>query len=183
MTYIQKIERDGVRDRIFGLILGAFVGDSAGASLDVESYLPNELQIVHALKLAGGGRSSIGPGQVGASSEMAINIVNAIVETNKYTDAHSENVLDMDKVVQNYNQWLQEDPFDYDSGVKFALNNATTHTKAKENSLKMNKNSLTNAALARVMPLAAWTSTLETGAEVKQAVVSDVELSHAHPVV
>jgi len=43
MTYIQKIERDGVRDRIFGLLLGAFVGDSAGASLDVESYLPNEL--------------------------------------------------------------------------------------------------------------------------------------------
>jgi len=183
LTYIQKIERDGVRDRIFGLILGAFVGDCAGASLDVDSYLPNDLQIVHALKLAGGGRSSIGPGQVGCSSEMAINIINAIVETNKFTDAHSENVLDMDKVAQNYNQWLLGDPFEYDTGVKFALKSATTHAEAKENSLKMNKNSLTNAALARIMPLAAWASTLETGAEVKQAVISDVELSHANTVV
>ena len=47
----------------------------------------------------------------------------------------------------------------------------------------MNSNSLTNGALARIMPLAVWTSSLETSEEVKQAVVSEVELSHAHPVV
>lgn len=33
------------------------------------------------------------------------------------------------------------------------------------------------------MPLAVWASTLETSNEVKQAIISDVELSHANPVV
>ena len=42
---------------------------------------------------------------------------------------------------------------------------------------------MTNAALARIIPLAAWTSTVETSEEVKQAVVSDVELTHGNPVV
>lgn len=183
VNFIQKIERDGVRDRIFGLVLGAFVGDSAGASLDVESYAPNEVQVVHALKLAGGGRSSVGAGQVGPSSEMAISIINALVETNKNTDAHSENVLDIDMVAQKYNQWLKEEPFDYDTAVNFSLKSATTAAQAKKVALKVNKSAMTNAALARIMPLAAWTSTLETSEEVKQAVVSDVELSHANPVV
>lgn len=47
----------------------------------------------------------------------------------------------------------------------------------------MNSNSLTNGALSRITPLAVWTSTLETSEEVKQAIVCDTELSHAHPVV
>ena len=47
----------------------------------------------------------------------------------------------------------------------------------------MNSSTLTNGALIRIMPLAVWTSTLETSEEVKKAVISDVELTHAHPVV
>ena len=98
VSFIQKIERDGSRDKIFGLIIGALVGDACGSSLDVDSYMPNEIQVVHSLKLGGGGRSSIGPGQVGHLSEMSINLMNAIVETNINTGAHAENVLDIDLI-------------------------------------------------------------------------------------
>ena len=40
MRVIEDIEKESLRDRVFGLMIGSFIGDSCGASLDVESYLP-----------------------------------------------------------------------------------------------------------------------------------------------
>lgn len=47
----------------------------------------------------------------------------------------------------------------------------------------MNALTMTNGAIARIMPLAVWTSTLKSCKEVKLAVISDVELSHSNTVV
>ena len=40
MRFIEDIEKESFKDRVFGLMIGSFIGDSCGASLDVESYLP-----------------------------------------------------------------------------------------------------------------------------------------------
>ena len=62
LSIIQSIPIDSHRDRVFGLILGSFIGDSCGSSIDAESIMPNEEQVAHCLKLGGGGKAHIGPG-------------------------------------------------------------------------------------------------------------------------
>ena len=70
VRFIEGIEQDSLRDRIFGLILGAFVGDSCGSCVEAERYMPNEMQLAQCLRLGGGGHSSIGSGQAGFATEM-----------------------------------------------------------------------------------------------------------------
>lgn len=110
-------------------------------------------------------------------------LMRALVESNEQNGQGTENVLDIDLVTQKYNQWIAKDPFEYDTACNLSLKSATKGFEAKKKAQDMNKSTITNAALARIMPLAAWTSTLETSEEVKLAVASDTELSHANPVV
>lgn len=110
-------------------------------------------------------------------------LMSAIIEANKYSAQDQENILDIDMIAREYSNWLQFDPFDYDTACILSLKNASTAIQASEKAKKMNSSTLTNGALARIMPLAVWTSSLETSEEVKQAIISDVELSHANPIV
>lgn len=66
-----------------------------------------------------------------------------------------------------YRLWLQFEPFEYDIACNFSLKNVESAHEAVEKAKKMNSSSLTNGALVRIMPLAVWTSTLETSEEVK----------------
>lgn len=183
MNFIQKIEKDSLRDRVHGFLLGSFIGDSCGASVDAERYMPGEGQMVHCLKLGGGGRSHIGAGQVGHASEMQLTLLKVLVDTNKSIPPNQEYILDIDTAAREYSAWLQLDPFEYDTACNLALKNVTSAEQASTKAKKMNNSTMTSGALSRILPLAVWTSTLETSEEVKMAVVSDVELSHANPVV
>lgn len=42
MNYIQQINKDSLRDRVFGLLIGSFIGDSCGSCIDTVRYMPNE---------------------------------------------------------------------------------------------------------------------------------------------
>ena len=92
-------------------------------------------------------------------------------------------VLNTDTLVQKYRQWFDTDPFEFDTSVNLALKSANNANEASEKAKKMNSSSMTNSALGRILPLAIMTSKLETSEEVKKAVIKDVELTHANPVV
>ena len=63
--------------RIFGSILGAFVGDAAGAVLEFMSVVTEE-DAMYALSFPGGGVWKVGPGQITDDSEMAMCLLHGI---------------------------------------------------------------------------------------------------------
>ena len=63
--------------RMFGCVIGAFVGDAAGARLEFEEDIaPGD--VAEALKFNGGGVFNVGPGQVTDDSELAMCLIHGI---------------------------------------------------------------------------------------------------------
>lgn len=62
---------------MFGCVIGAFVGDAAGARLEFEENLTRE-DVTEALKFNGGGVFNVGPGQVTDDSELAMCLIHGI---------------------------------------------------------------------------------------------------------
>ena len=56
--------------------------------------------------------------------------MNSIVTTNLNTGAHDENILDIDAVAYGYINWMQEDPFEYDTACNLSLRSAKTAADA-----------------------------------------------------
>ena len=63
--------------RIFGSVIGAFVGDAAGAYLEFQDFV-NQKGVDEALQFPGGGQIGVGPGQITDDSEMAMCLLHAI---------------------------------------------------------------------------------------------------------
>lgn len=62
---------------MFGCVIGAFVGDAAGARLEFEENLTRE-DVTEALKFNGGGVFNVDPGQVTDDSELAMCLIHGI---------------------------------------------------------------------------------------------------------
>ena len=62
---------------MYGSIIGAFVGDAAGAYLEFAHYVDKE-GVEKALKFPGGGAFAVGPGQITDDSEMAMCLLHGI---------------------------------------------------------------------------------------------------------
>ena len=58
----EKDEGDVRRKRAFGSVMGAFVGDAAGAVLEFYNQRITEQDVEWALKMNGGGENEMGPG-------------------------------------------------------------------------------------------------------------------------
>ena len=63
---------------MFGCVIGAFVGDAAGAVLEFMDHRVKPEDVVEALKFPGGGVWRVGPGQITDDSEMAMCILHGI---------------------------------------------------------------------------------------------------------
>ncbi len=64
-----------------GCVLGAFIGDAAGAILEFMDYRKITDELVRkAMKLCGGGALKVGPGQITDDSEMAMCLLGAAYE-------------------------------------------------------------------------------------------------------
>ena len=71
LNILAAIKPESFKDRAFGCILGAFIGDSCGSFLEFEVNPISEEQINECMKMNGGGPFSLGPGQVTDDSELA----------------------------------------------------------------------------------------------------------------
>jgi len=64
-----------------GCVLGAFVGDAAGATLEfLDHYSIKKDSVEKAMRLEGGGLLRVGPGQITDDSEMALCLLTAAHE-------------------------------------------------------------------------------------------------------
>jgi ADP-ribosyl-[dinitrogen reductase] hydrolase len=88
-----------------GCVLGAFVGDAAGAYLEFAGISNiNERSVEKALSLVGGGRIQVGPGQITDDSEMAMCLLHAAYDDTQH--------LNLDLIQKNFGLWLKSPPFD-----------------------------------------------------------------------
>ena len=63
---------------MFGTVIGAFVGDAAGAKLEFFGRKITKDDVEDALKFEGGGVWNVGPGQITDDSEMAMCLLHGI---------------------------------------------------------------------------------------------------------
>ena len=76
-----------------GSILGALVGDAAGATLEFLPQLPTRSQVKQAMAMIGGGTWRTAPGQITDDGEMALCLMHALA---------GEDSFSIERVAQSY---------------------------------------------------------------------------------
>ena len=169
-------------------ILGACIGDAAGATLEFYGKDISENIALSAMKMPGGGKLGVGPGQITDDGELTLSLWSAIHTRNP---SHG---FPFDSVIKSYAVWYESCPFDMGRtcGLAFELANDLCSNKSnnditikdiniiKRNVWNANKLSEANGALMRATAIATWIAkhtdiAAEVGAEFA---MDDAELSH-----
>lgn len=160
---------DGAR----ACLIGAFVGDAAGGTLEFLGRRPSNGEVDGALAMSGGGVFGLAPGQVTDDGELALASARALCGAPRYP---------LERVANHYQSWLQSRPFDVGNTIGSALSittgfGDTTSSAMQQQAASMNKTSLSNGALMRCASLGIWASTVSADAAV-QAARLDASLTH-----
>lgn len=143
-----------INKHIAGCMMGLFVGDAAGATLEFMRG-PFEKDIVkYAMSMPGGGRMNVGKGQVTDDSELAIHLWRALYQHDP-KDGFPQN-----DVAKEYIMWHRSDPFDMGMTCSRAFGYASKADDCCSNALKYNSLSEANGSLMRIAPLAIWAKDL-----------------------
>jgi len=160
-----------------GSILGALVGDAAGATLEFLPQTPTRSQVKQAMAMVGGGALRTAPGQITDDGEMAICLMHALA---------GEDSFSIERVAINYLMWYQSIPFDIgrttSSGLSGGLKqpDGMIHRGMWAAAEQYNRGSKANGGLMRIAPLGVWGWRLSEEDLVK-AVCQDNRLTHPNP--
>ncbi|WP_374639467.1 ADP-ribosylglycohydrolase family protein [Hydrogenophaga sp.] len=164
-------------DRAQGCLLGALIGDAAGATLEFLGRRPTEEDLDRALAMSGGGVFRLAPGQITDDGELTLALAHALID--------GEGDYDLDKVAARYKAWFDSGPFDIGGTTHsalsvrvqdgFSLSEAMTQ-RAQAHSM----GSKANGALMRASPLGIWAArqTVDKAVRVARA---DACLTHPNP--
>ena len=159
-----------------GGLLGAFVGDASGATLEFFGRTPSHEDVERALSMVGGGCWRVAPGQITDDGELALCLARSLA---------GAQAVDRDKVAEAYVGWFNSGPFD----IGNATHNAFGHHRARERvtahlveeaARRSNMASKANGALMRSIGLGIWSWRLSPE-EAANAARSDARLSHPNP--
>ncbi len=156
-----------------GCLVGAFVGDSAGARLEFLGHRPDDAELDDALAMKGGGVFRVAPGQVTDDGELTLALARALV---------GEQTYPKEKVATNYRAWVASRPFDIGNATSNALSgkvgvDVSVADAVSASAAKHNLASKANGALMRVSSLGIW-SVRGTEAEAIAAARADASLTH-----
>ena len=160
-----------------GSILGALVGDAAGATLEFISGTPTRSQVKQALAMVGGGTWRTAPGQITDDGEMALSLMHALV---------GEDAFSIERVAQSYLQWYQSLPFDIGRTTSTGLSGGLRQPKGLihrgmwKAAEQHNMGSKANGGLMRIAPLGVWGWRLSEE-ELVHVVCQDNLLTHPNP--
>lgn len=164
-------------DRAQGCLLGALIGDAAGATLEFLGRMPTEEDLDRALAMSGGGVFRLAPGQITDDGELTLALAHALIDGN--------GAYDLDKVAARYKAWFDSGPFDIGGTTHsalsvrvqggFSLGEAMTR-RAQAHSMA----SKANGALMRATPLGIWAAR-QTVDEAVRAARADACLTHPNP--
>ncbi len=156
---------------ILGCLIGGWVGDAAGATLEFYHKEITEEKALKAMKMNGGGVFNVGPGQITDDSELELSLLNELLNTPK-----SEN-YPLERIAQSYIEWGKSNPFDKGRTCSNAFCTSQNHEEMIRNSAMLNFNSKSNGALMRSAPIGIW-SRDKTIEEIIKNGKLDAKLSH-----
>lgn len=156
-----------------GCLIGAFIGDAAGARLEFLGRKPSGFELDDALAMKGGGVFGVAPGQVTDDGELTIALSRALV---------GERAYPREKVAVNYRAWITSRPFDVGNATSSALagdvsEQETVADGVAANAALHNAASKANGALMRASALGIWSSQ-RTQQEAIAAARADAALTH-----
>lgn len=170
-------------DAALGAVLGALVGDAAGAVLEFFGRPIREADVAHAMKMPGGGTWEVAPGQITDDGELTMSLLRALAASpDEPTRAAAE----------RYAAWVRSEPFDIGATTAASLGclrraelraraeEVGVHVVMTETARERCMASKANGSLMRATPLAVWGATRALD-EVVAATAADARLSHPNP--
>ena len=164
-----------ITDAALGALLGACVGDAAGAVLEFVEPAPTTTQVQWALTMPGGGVWGVAPGQITDDGELMLCLAQALADSPTF---------DLEAIARTYAAWIDSPPFDIGSTTSRALGAArsgqayaATMTAA---AARYSMDSKANGSLMRAAPLGVWGRQL-TPAALADCARQDSCLSHPNP--
>ena len=172
------------REHGYGCILGACIGDAAGAPLEFTGQAVDRGAIVSAMCLEGGGPLGTAPGQFTDDSEMALALVRGIGDT------PPEDPFPADAVASAYQDWYKSHPID----AGFTCKTACVLSLLEETdplvpvrpgaggamtdiAAKYSMRSKANGGVMRCMPIAVWCHRL-ADEDIAEKAIADCALTH-----
>jgi len=172
-----------IYDAAMGCLLGALVGDAAGATLEFLGRQPTQEEANRAMMMPGGGIWKVAPGQITDDGELTLCLAQALTKSQSF---------EIETVAQNYAQWVNSRPFDIGSTTAASLGSysqsqwqgvleqegyaAVMTQAAAERCMK----SKANGSLMRVSPLGIWGYQF-SNEELARFAQQDSRLSHPNP--
>lgn len=170
MTTIRSgITTESTVDRMAGCLAGQFCGDAYGAQFEFRSTKQILDLVGPEYRTMGGSYTwSTAPGQITDDSEMAVALIDSIIEQNMYISEVAR---------KHYVKWYKSNPFDIGGTTMRALEDCATPDRTSQ----------ANGAMMRVSPLAVYHArrlmmadefTLK---ELDGDAIMDAYLTHPHP--
>ena len=156
-----------------GAVMGALIGDAAGAVLEFWGDKPSRRDVDDALMMDGGGALDVAPGQITDDGELAIALAEALAsESGEYHP---------DSVARAYIDWAESEPFDIGHATRSALRHgrmgSDLSTICQREAMAINSESKANGALMRITPLAVASAYYSHEESIALA-YKDAELTH-----
>lgn len=146
-------------------MLGALVGDAAGATLEFCRCPVTEEMALNSMKMPGGGNIRAGPGQITDDGELTLTLWRSL------NSFETSNVPPILTLMKGYKDWYDSFPFDIGRTCSLAfdtisdfLNEQHIHTLqgCKDIINKLNEGSEANGALMRATAIATWIAKMST---------------------
>jgi ADP-ribosyl-[dinitrogen reductase] hydrolase len=90
-------------DSALGCMLGACIGDAAGAVLEFLGRKPTSLDVDHALTMPGGGVFNVAPGQITDDGELTLSLAHGLLRSGSFS---------IENIARSYADWIESRPFD-----------------------------------------------------------------------
>lgn len=173
--YIPVMNQD-IFNAATGCLLGALVGDAAGATLEFFERDITLEDVVWAMSMPGGGDLHVAPGQITDDGELTLCLASALAQSEAF---------DLEKIARHYAKWVKSHPFDMGFTTSYSLGSfrdvdvSTTGYAAlmKQSATKMCMGSKANGSLMRITPLGIWAHGLAPE-KIAQLAIHDTSLSH-----
>ncbi|MCP4699670.1 MAG: hypothetical protein GY862_22895 [Gammaproteobacteria bacterium] len=106
------------KNHALGAVLGACIGDAAGATLEFLGRKPTAEEVKEALAMPGGGVWRVAPGQITDDGELTLCLARSLTEKSKY---------DIELAADYYAAWIESEPFDIGMTTMRSLGAGTNH--------------------------------------------------------
>src|SRR5689334_12666516 len=94
---------EGTFDSALGCLLGALVGDAAGATLEFIHRTPSPAEVIRAMTMPGGVIIGVAPGQITDDGELTLCLAHALSASQSF---------DIEKIARKYADRVESKPFD-----------------------------------------------------------------------